>query len=357
MQEGVTPEAAASRTINHQIPGSLREQTAVDMTREDSLDHITRRVVKSYEDHGGINPGDRHDLPSKDEVSDLLEQLLGILFPAHFGLRGISRSNPRSMVGKAIHQAYGSLADLTERCLAHRYREEESSKELWGDRAGSIARGLLGQIPRIRRALEEDVQAAYDGDPAAKSLEEVITSYPSTIAIATHRLAHILYQDGVPYLPRMLSENAHSLTGIDIHPGARIGRSFFIDHGTGTVIGETAVIGDRVKLYQGVTLGALSFPKDQIGRVLKGGKRHPTIEDDAVVYSGATILGGKTIIGRGSVVGGNCWITRSIPPGTKVVFEATNHILNQPEDDPPQQSSVQSQRDQETQKTQETGPP
>jgi len=176
------------------------------------------------------------------------------------------------------------------------------------------ANELLRRIPAIRQVLKTDVEAAYDGDPAAKSFEEIVVSYPFILAIAVHRIAHELYQMEIPLISRIMSEYAHSQTGIDIHPGARIGTCFFIDHGTGVVIGETAVIGSRVKIYQGVTLGALSFPKDERGRIIKGHKRHPTLEDDVTVYAEATILGDITI-GKGAIVGGNVWIRESIPPG------------------------------------------
>jgi len=177
---------------------------------------------------------------------------------------------------------------------------------------------LLRRIPELRRLLWLDVQAAYDGDPAAKSHEEVMLSYPCITAIATYRVAHELYESGIPLIPRMMTEWAHSETGIDIHPGAKIGERFFIDHGTGVVIGETTTIGNDVKMYQGVTLGALSFPKGPDGKVVKGGKRHPDIEDGVTIYAEATILGGDTRIGKGSVIGGNVWLTSSVPPGTKV---------------------------------------
>jgi len=185
--------------------------------------------------------------------------------------------------------------------------------------------------------LSEDIQAAYDGDPAAKSTDEVILSYPCVLAIATYRIAHELYVRGVPFMPRIMTEYAHSQTGIDIHPGAKIGKSFFIDHGTGVVIGETTEVGDNVKIYQGVTLGALSFPKDEKGCIVRGRKRHPTVGNNVVIYSGATILGSEAVIGDNSVIGGNAWITSPIPPGTKVIqappnlnYKSNNQTKNYP---------------------------
>ena len=179
---------------------------------------------------------------------------------------------------------------------------------------------LIESIPELRKILTLDVKAAYEGDPAAKSYNEIIFSYPGLFAITVHRIAHILYEKDIPLIPRIMSEYAHSLTGIDIHPGAKIGKSFFIDHGTGVVIGETCIIGDNVKIYQGVTLGGKSFPKDQNGNIIRGQKRHPTIEDNVTIYAGATILGGETVIGKNSIIGGNVWITESIPPNSKVTL-------------------------------------
>ena len=185
--------------------------------------------------------------------------------------------------------------------------------------AKEIVAAFLARLPDVRRLVETDVDAAYDGDPAAKTLDEIVLSYPGVKALTIHRLAHCLHEKKVPLIPRMMSEYAHRITGIDIHPGAKIGRAFFIDHGTGVVIGETAEIGDNVKLYQGVTLGALSFPKDACGMIIKGAKRHPTIEDNVTIYAGATILG-AVVIGKGSVIGGNVWLTHSTEPGTRITI-------------------------------------
>jgi serine O-acetyltransferase len=187
----------------------------------------------------------------------------------------------------------------------------------------SATQTFIESLVELRSVVAEDVEAAYNGDPAAKSFAEIILSYPSIKAVTIQRVAHVLYDAGVPLLPRIMTEYAHQATGIDIHPGARIGRSFFIDHGTGVVIGETTDIGDRVKLYQGVTLGALSFDLDKDGNMIRGQKRHPTIEDDVTIYAEATILGGQTIIGKGSVIGGNVWLTDSVTAGSKVIVEPT----------------------------------
>jgi serine O-acetyltransferase len=191
--------------------------------------------------------------------------------------------------------------------------------------AENVTQHLLTQLPKIRQMLKGDVGAAFDGDPAAKSYEEIVISYPCITAIATYRIAHELYLKQVPLVPRIMSECAHSKTGIDIHPGAKIGKNFFIDHGTGVVIGETTIIGDKVKIYQGTTLGAMSFPKDERGRIIKGGKRHPTIEDNVTIYAEATILG-DIIIGKNSVVGGNVWIKESVPAGVTVTVANTDLV-------------------------------
>ena len=205
--------------------------------------------------------------------------------------------------------------------VAFKYQCEFEKCRDCGDcraRAEAAVIHVVEALPEVKRILEKDIQAAYDGDPAAKSLMEIVMSYPGLHAIAVQRIAHLLYEKDVALIPRVMSELAHSRTGIDIHPGARIGAGFFIDHGTGVVIGETCIIGRNVKLYQGVTLGALSFPKDEHGNPIKGIKRHPEVRDDVTIYAGATILGGDTVVGEGSVIGGNVWLTHSVPPNSKV---------------------------------------
>jgi len=205
-----------------------------------------------------------------------------------------------------------------------------------GLEASTLALRFIERLPAVRALVADDLQAAYEGDPAAKDLQEIILAYPTLRALSIHRVAHELHRLGVPLLPRVMSEHAHGRTGIDIHPGARIGRHFFIDHGTGVVIGETAEVGDRVRIYQGVTLGAASLRDSS---TLRGQKRHPTVEDDVTIYAGATILGGDTVIGTGSVIGGNVWLTESVPPGSQVVAEAARHVVRP--QSPEQQSAVQ----------------
>ena len=259
-------------------------------------------------------------LPSHESVLSLINQGRDILFPGYFSNQGIDPVNLPYIIGQQVSRFYQSLSQEITNAIRHdcfRYKQDcshcvESGRE----------RGLkfIKKLPSLRKMLALDVRAAYEGDPASSSMDEIIFSYPGIFAITVHRMAHVLHHLDVPMIPRMMSEHAHSVTGIDIHPGAHMGQSFFIDHGTGVVIGETTKIGDRVRIYQGVTLGALSVPPDATDQ-LRTQKRHPTIEDDVIIYSGATILGGDTVIGKSSVIGGNVWLTSSVPPDTKVFIK------------------------------------
>jgi serine O-acetyltransferase len=240
-----------------------------------------------------------------------------VLFPGYTGKKIVTKSNVNFIVGDILCQLYSELSEQIERAYRYQCRIRQCEGCDCRTMAENVTKHLLAQLPTIRQMLKGDVGAAFDGDPAAKSYEEIVISYPCIIAIAAYRIAHELYLKQVPLIPRIMSECAHARTGIDIHPGATIGRNFFIDHGTGVVIGETSVIGDNVKLYQGVTLGALSFRKDERGRIIKSGKRHPTIEDNVIIYAEATILG-DIVIGKGAVIGGNVWIKESVPPGVTV---------------------------------------
>ena len=243
--------------------------------------------------------------------------LVELIFPGYTGKRSFTRDNIQFIIGDILCQARTELVEQIELALRHGCRINDCEGCDCPTMAAEYTEHLLGRIPEIRQMLKEDVHAAFDGDPAAKSFEEIVISYPYIVAIAIHRIAHELYLKDVPLIPRIMSERAHTQTGIDIHPGARIGKRFFIDHGTGVVIGETTVIGDNVKIYQGVTLGALSFAKDERGNIIKGGKRHPTIEDGVTIYAEATILGDITI-GRDAVIAGNVWVRTSVPPGVTV---------------------------------------
>jgi len=298
----------------------MGEDYVEDDWLDEGLPRLVDRIIKSYEEYGGINRSEGEDLPSKQAVIEILEDLLSIIFPGYFGNVKINKSNIKYFIGNTLSSIYSRLVSEVEKSLKYLSRNfNVASEEICRKRAKMIVKEVLEKLPEIRAMLSGDIQAAYDGDPAAKSTDEVILSYPCILAIATYRIAHELYVRGVPLIPRIMTEYAHSKTGIDIHPGAKIGRNFFIDHGTGVVVGETTEIGDNVKIYQGVTLGALSFPKDERGKIIKGSKRHPTVGDNVVIYSGATILGGQTVIGDDAVIGGNAWITSSVPSGTKVI--------------------------------------
>lgn len=250
----------------------------------------------------------------RQDAGDILDDLAHLLFPEQMPLAGTACPSPCDRVYR-LGQVVSALAQLVHRALPH-----TCPCTGCGMRAAALntAWTFMEQLPSIQSTLLGDAQAAWEGDPAAKSVTEIISTYPGFYAVMTYRLAHALQDLEVPLLPRMMTEWAHSRTGIDIHPGARIGSRFFIDHGTGVVIGETTDIGEGVTVYQGVTLGAVNFPRDQDGRMIRGQKRHPTIEDDVVVYAEATILGGSTVVGKGSEVGGNVWLTHSVPPYSKV---------------------------------------
>jgi serine O-acetyltransferase len=253
-------------------------------------------------------------LAGRKEIYEILESLQAILFPGRYSKESV----PEDDLSFYLHESLRHVSYIFLRYLKDAFRhfclkrEPNCSTKECDNCAARALYHLIESLPTVRRTLQKDVEAAFGGDPAAQSIEEIILSYPSIDAIATYRIAHILYERNVPVIPRILSEHAHSQTGIDIHPGAQVGESFFIDHGTGVVIGETCRIGKNVKIYQGVTLGALS-PFDRKGNPRKGQKRHPDIEDDVIIYANATILGGRTTIGKGSVIGGNTWITRSVP--------------------------------------------
>lgn len=280
---------------------------------------LTGDVVSTYQGDHGINFIDVRNLPVRDKVVHIIDMFTELLFPGYTGKRKVTRDNVHSVVHELLVVLWREITEQIELTLRHQCRLTDCPTCDCANLSRYYASKLLGSVPNIREALKTDVQAAYEGDPAAKSFEEIVISYPYITAIAIHRVAHELYKMQVPLLPRMMSEYAHSRTGIDIHPGATIGRYFFIDHGTGVVIGETAVIGEHVKLYQGVTLGAVSFPRDEMGQIIRDRKRHPTLEDNVTVYAEATILG-DIVIGQNAVIGGNVWIREAVPPGTVVAI-------------------------------------
>jgi serine O-acetyltransferase len=292
------------------------------MTEQDvggTLRDVVDRLCAAQHDAFSRSPSDaRQLLPSRRAVIRIVEALRTALFPGYFGDREFDEDSLRFHVGATLDRARGELQEQIRRGLCSVCEEPDPSRcRQCETDAATVTHAFLGRLPGIRRVLGTDVQAAYSGDPAATSPAETILCYPGILAVTNYRLAHELYQLGVRLVPRMMTEYAHSITGIDIHPGTTIGEHFFIDHGTGVVIGETAVIGNRVRIYQGVTLGAKSFPLDAHGHPIKGIPRHPIIEDDVTIYSGATILG-RVTIGANSIIGGNVWVTRDVPRNGRV---------------------------------------
>jgi serine O-acetyltransferase len=276
-------------------------------------DERARRISKRY-------------LPSREAIVEILESVLDLMYPGYFGRRDLSREDLGTHVAQSVAALSPKLEREIEHCLCYgRERDAghqpESGRPEIGEcapRAHDVAEIFLKRLPQIRGLLIRDVQAAFDGDPAATNLDEVILAYPGLLAVSVYRIAHAVYDLGVPMMARIMTEWAHSKTGADIHPGATIGAAFFIDHATGVVIGETTDIGEGVKLYQGVTLGALSFPRDASGQIIRGKKRHPTVESGSTLYANATVLGGQTVVGAGSVIGGSVFLTRSVPPRSRV---------------------------------------
>ena len=288
--------------------------------QQDHLASVVNRILRTCDDDKGINHIDGLNLPQRDGIYRILDDLFRILYPGYFGSDTVRRSNQVYFIGDLLSRVSEQLCDQITKACKYGCRMRDCESHECERLSAAITGRFMDELPAIREMLKEDIDAAFEGDPAALSLEEICTSYPFITVITTHRIAHTLWGLNVPLIPRIMSERAHSQTGVDIHPGARIGRRFFIDHGTGVVIGETTEIGDRVKLYQGVTLGALSFKKDATGQIIKGGKRHPTIESNVTIYAGASILGGETVIGKGATIGGNTWITASVPAGAMVVI-------------------------------------
>jgi serine O-acetyltransferase len=281
------------------------------------LPGIITRLVASTRDPNLFAHVDAELIPSSDKVVEVIQRARRLLFPGYLDGQVLDANRIKYAVGMEVTELFETLSQLIALSIRHDCQRYQLVCTHCQERGQEEALRFLEALPEIREVLTTDVRAAYDGDPAARTIDEVVISYPGVLAVTIHRIAHQLWQQQVPLVPRMMSEHTHGITGIDIHPAAAIGPSFFIDHGTGVVIGETTSIGKRVRLYQGVTLGALSLPKEEVNR-LRGAKRHPTIEDDVTIYSGATVLGGETVIGAGSVIGGNVWITQSIPPGTTV---------------------------------------
>ena len=288
---------------------------------ESQIDQVVADILDSYQRVGGINYTNGLNLPSKQRIIDIWQLLRTILFPGYYEREQVDETTLPSLIGQRVARAHKNLAEEINKGMCNDCEERGICIKMTecADKARTIADELIAALPEIRNKLHLDVQAALEGDPAAKSEAEVIMAYPGMAAITAHRIAHFLYQQDVPLLPRIMNEYIHHQTGIDIHPGASIGGSFFIDHGTGVVIGETTVIGTWVKIYQGVTLGALSVKKSMAKQ-----KRHPTIEDNVTIYAGATILGGEAVIGHHSIIGGNVWLVRTVPPYSRVYNSAVS---------------------------------
>jgi serine O-acetyltransferase len=289
------------------------------------LPDLVEKIIENSVDAECFTHVDYEPIRSNGSVDQLIKKFREILFPGYFSDEKIDPVNLKYSIGQTVSDLYDMLSDYITHVLRHDcFRYGQDCLEC-GEKGNQSALAVMDAIPSIRQLLATDVRAVFNGDPAAKSYDEIIFSYPGLFAITVHRVAHKLFELNVPLLPRIMNEHAHSLTGIDIHPGAQIGESFVIDHGTGVVIGETTEIGKNVRIYQGVTVGALSLPKGA-GDRFRGKKRHPTIEDDVIIYSGATILGGDAVIGARSVIGGNVWITESVPPDTRVFMETPKLI-------------------------------
>jgi serine O-acetyltransferase len=286
----------------------------------DPLDSLSQALLQSYLSDARAQRIAHRYLPSREAIVEILEAVLDLMYPGYFGRRDLSRDNLGAHIAEAVAALAPKIEHEIEHCLCYG-QERDAAPAGIGDcapRARDLTRVFLERLPQIRGLLVRDVQAAFDGDPAASSLDEVILAYPGLLAVSVYRIAHALYDLGVPMMARIMTEWAHSKTGCDIHPGAKIGPGFFIDHATGVVIGETSDIGEGVKLYQGVTLGALSFPRDSSGAIIRGKKRHPTVENGSTLYANATVLGGQTIVGAGSVIGGSVFLTHSVPARSRV---------------------------------------
>ncbi|MFH1418147.1 MAG: serine acetyltransferase [Planctomycetota bacterium] len=320
-----------------------RRATASEFDIDDRLEVLVGRIVDSYTAEPRTRHIDRGYLLSQREIITIIERLLEISYPGYFGRQNLTSQNVRYHAGDVLPRLAQSAYTELFRCLCHQRELDgkydpdagaDDAQEL-EDLAQDLTTRFLEKIPHIRDLLALDVQAAYDGDPAAANLDETILAYPGVLAVTVFRYAHELYEMDVPLMPRTMTEWAHLQTGIDIHPGAKIGESFFIDHGTGVVIGETTEIGDHVKIYQGVTLGALSFLKDERGRMVRGYKRHPTVRDNVTIYANAIILGGETVLGEGSTIGGSTFLTSSVPAGCTVTTTAPELTVRPPKQGKP----------------------
>jgi serine O-acetyltransferase len=294
--------------------------TAPKKSQARALEQVAGELLDSYLGDERARRISQRYLPSREVIVEILESVLDLMYPGYFGRQDLNAGNLSQHIEQMAAALVPKLEREMEHCLCYG-RERETVPPEFGEcapRAQELAEIFLRRLPEIRALLIRDVQAAFDGDPAALNLDEIILAYPGVLAVSVYRIAHALYDLGVPMMARIMTEWAHSKTGCDIHPGATIGAAFFIDHATGVVIGETTHIGDGVKIYQGVTLGALSLPRDAHGHLIRGKKRHPTVENGSTLYANATVLGGQTVVGADSVIGGSVFLTRSVPPRSRV---------------------------------------
>ncbi len=314
------------KTSNDKPGGtSCREASEQYSSYRVRLNDIVERIVQGCDDTRCYSHIDYEQLPSRMAVIGIIDRFREVLFPGYFSQARLDPVNLPYHIGQTVAELFDMLAEQITRSIRHECFKNALDCSDCTERGYRHGLELIEAVPQLQDTLSGDIVAAYEGDPAAKSYEEIIFSYPGMLAITVHRIAHRLHRMKIPLLPRMMTEYVHGETGIDIHPGADIGERFVIDHGTGVVIGETAEIGDNVRIYQGVTIGALSVPKDRSDE-MRNKKRHPTIGEDVVIYSGATLLGGDTVVGARSVIGGNVWITESVPPDTTVLLESPRLI-------------------------------
>lgn len=310
------------------LPCKQHRQKLNCPSHDDFLENVLNELCATYADGKGVNASERVLLPACAEVVELIQDLFEIMAPGYTEARRYTERSLHYALGNVLSHLYDVLLKLISRSILHlcALQNEDCRECEVGVKADQIVRDFLSALPALRESLKQDAQAAYDGDPAAVTEDEILVSYPGIRALMIQRMAHKLHVHHVPFLPRMMTEYIHATTGIDIHPGAQLGNGIFIDHGTGVVIGETSVLGNGIKIYQGVTLGALSFPKDACGKLIRGTKRHPTIEDNVTLYAGATVLG-NVIVGEHSVIGGNVWLTESVPPHSKItVSPSLQHV-------------------------------
>ena len=319
------PEPSSIDNLKLAVPCDHVEIT--NSSQQDKVPQVVRKLLSSWNTEDCFEHISPVSLPSQEKVIEIVDQTKRILFPGYFTNTKLHASNIEYYIGKQTTDLYEKIAEQITMAIRHDCRRNGLPCTNCEERSHKLALSFIESLPKITGLLATDIRAALRGDPATKSPDEVIFCYPGLLATTIFRIAHELYSLDIPIIPRIMTEYAHSLTGIDIHPGATIGPGFFIDHGTGVVIGETTVIGENVRLYQGVTLGALSLPRDA-GKKLRDKKRHPTIEDNVIIYSNTTILGGKTIVGEGSIIGGNIWITESVATGTKVLLKRPELIYS-----------------------------